>query len=293
MTDPMTDPAADPATLFARRPWRDSPAPPAAALAVPTMLTDEEGRFYRWLTEHWLARRFPEGGEVVDLGCFVGGSTARLAAGHAAAGRPGLIHAYDFFTVSEGLKRQMLYPRGIARFKGEDMLSLSRRLLAPWEDRVTFHRGDLMRRRWPADEPVAALVIDAAKSVALADHIAAQFFPALQPGRSIVVQQDFLHRAQPWLPAQMELLADHFQPLVFLPDASVSYLCLSVPGPAALAAARLEGRDDAALIALVRAAARRLDGLCPAERFERQVESLVSAPGTRVAWQFPQAPRDG
>lgn len=171
-------------------------------------------------------------------------------------------------------------------FEGEGTLPLARQLLAPWEDRITFHRGDLRKKRWSGD-PIALLVVDAAKSVALADHIAAEFFASLIPGRSILVHQDYLHHAQPWLPAQMELLADHFLPLCFVPGASVSFLCLRRPDAAALAAARLAPLSDAALTSLIRANAARLAALCPAEKFARQCASLKARPDTRVAWKFP------
>ncbi|MEI4486944.1 hypothetical protein V8J36_12160 [Frigidibacter sp. MR17.14] len=273
----------EPTQIFAARPWADRAAE-GPARRVPTMLTEEERQYYAWLCRDWMQGA----GEVVDLGCFAGGSTAWLATGHAAAGHPGLVHAFDFFTVSEDLKAALLYPAGIAPFKGEDMLALSRALLEPWDARVTFHRGNLLAKRWPAEDPVEILVIDAAKSTALADHIARQFFPALIPGRSVVVQQDFLHRVQPWLPAQMELFAEFFEPLAHLPDASVSFLCRKVPSAGEIAARQLEGRDDAALTALIMEASARLAPLCPAPRFARQCQSLAEAPGTRLSWKFPR-----
>lgn len=279
-----------PADLFAARPWRRiTPADLGPARAVPAMLRDEESRFYFWLGRDWARGA----GEIVDLGCFVGGSTARLAAGHAAGGHPGLVHAYDQFTASEEAKARHLYAAGLPAFEGEDILPVARALLEPWDRRITFHRGDLMTKRWSGD-PVEVLVLDASKTVALADHCAAEFFPALIAGRSVVVQQDHLHQVQPWLPAQMELLADFFQPLVHCPRDSVSFLCTRVPSPAELAARRLSGLDDAGLIGLIERAAARLAPLCPAESFARQIDCLARRPGARSSWQLARkAPAKG
>ena len=47
------------------------------------------------------------------------------------------------------------------------------------------------------------LVIVAAKTPALADHIAAVFLSAMVPGRSVLIHQDFLHAGLPWLPVQI------------------------------------------------------------------------------------------
>ena len=75
---------------FDALPWLDaSLVVPPTAENVRTMLSDEESRLL-----YWLARHYAEGnGEICDLGCFAGGSTARLAAGVADADRTTLVHA--------------------------------------------------------------------------------------------------------------------------------------------------------------------------------------------------------
>ena len=100
---------------FDARPWDDVDLPPDA-VAVPTMLTDEEGALL-----HWLTRDYATGaGAICDLGCFVGGSTARLASGVAAAGRSTKVHAFDHFTLTEAQKERYLYSAGIAPFRGQE-----------------------------------------------------------------------------------------------------------------------------------------------------------------------------
>ncbi|MCB2131987.1 MAG: hypothetical protein KDD96_06205, partial [Rhodobacteraceae bacterium] len=80
---------------FSGTPWRDiADQIPQRARAVPTMLKAEEQALYFWIARDWAKGA----GAIVDLGCFAGGSTARLAAGAEAAGYAAEIHAYDRFS---------------------------------------------------------------------------------------------------------------------------------------------------------------------------------------------------
>jgi hypothetical protein len=273
---------ATPAELFAAHPWRGLTHPELdAALAIPSMLSPEEAQLYFWLARDWSQNA----GATVDLGTFAGGSAARLAAGHRAAGRGTPVIAYDQFTADETTKQRFLYPAGVAPFKGNDILLLAHRMLTPWKPAVELRAGDILEQAWTSG-PIELLVIDAAKSTALADHIAAEFFPALIPGRSIVVQQDFLHRVQPWLAAQMFLLSDFFTPVARVPRDCMVFLCTRTPTPAAIAAARTETLDDAALVRLVRRAARLYQPLAGRYWFANMVRKLRANPGERTAWKM-------
>lgn len=268
--------------LFAARPWIGADAAlPEAARAVPTMLATEETQLYYWLARHWAKGA----GVIVDLGSFIGGSTARLAAGQADAGRALPVFAYDNFTASEELKAKLLYPAGIAPFDGNDILLEAHRLLTPWKPVVDLRAGDILEQRWGGD-PIEILAIDAAKSAALADHIAEEFFPALIPGRSIVIQQDFLHRVQPWLPAQMALLQRHFRPLARVARDCVVFLCTETPSPEALAQARVSELTDRELTRLVRAAASRYAQMAGRYYFASMVRKISANPQERIAWRM-------
>ena len=278
----MTQQPPRDAAIFTKAPWRQlwlrvlDPAQP-----VPTMLQDEEQRLYYWLTGLWSQ----DAGAVVDLGCFAGGSTARLAAGHRAAGLSGQIHGYDRFTADERTKTKQLYPNGIAPFDGHDILPLARRLLSPWQDRLTLHPGDIEDQVWDGG-PIEILVMDAAKSAETADAIAASFFPALIPGRSVIVQQDFFHWRLPWLPVQMAALGACFTPLASCAGTSMLYRCDRVPDPAALKAAQVADLSDAEMIARLEAAKPGLIGYQPGAKLDRMQAVVAANPGERVAWRF-------
>ena len=269
---------------FAERPWRavtDHDLGPADH--VPTMLSHEESQLY-----FWLARERAAGtGAIVDLGAFAGGSTARLGAG-AAAGRfsPRII-AYDRFTADAQTKERILYQGGIAPFEGRDILLLAHRLLTPFKPAVDLRAGEIEEQIW-ADGPIELLIVDIAKSAASADHVAQTFFPHLIAGRSIVVQQDFLHRYQPWLPAQMSLLSEYFTPLARVSNHSIVFLCTKAPPPEAIARARTALLTDADLTQLVRESALRYRALANRFWFASMVREIASHPEARTAWKLRQ-----
>ena len=267
---------------LAARPWTRLLARTlGGARAVPTMLSGEEQKLYYWLAAFWA-----EGaGEIVDLGCFAGGSTARLAEGRAAAGHAGGVHAFDRFTADARAKAAVLYPAGVAPFEGADILPLAQALLAPWAPAVTFHRGEIDRMGW-AGGPIELLVMDASKTAASGDAMAATFFPHLMAGASLVVQQDCLHWAQPWVPAQMARLAGCFRPVAHAPRDTVVFLCERVPRPDEIAQARIAGSDDAAIDADLAAARARLAPLGLGARIDDSRAALAANPGKRRAFEF-------
>jgi hypothetical protein len=277
MPDAHDTPGRD---AFDSAPWLDLPAAVLAPCrGVPTMLTPAEERLYWWLGAVWAQ----DAGAVVDLGCFLGGSTARLAEGLAAGGRRAQVVAYDRFRIAAVQQRRFLDPSGLPRPEGTDALPLVRRLLAPWGDRVDLRKADLGPGLAWDGGAVEILVVDIAKSAEGADALAAAFFPALVPGRSVVVQQDFLHRAQPWLPAQMALFGDAFEPVAHCPPDSVTFLCRRPVTPARLEAAQVATADDATLADALAAAAESLAGWGLSARVAAQAAALAAAPGARSA----------
>lgn len=276
------------AQVFETRPWLGcAPDSDPRVAAVPTMLAPEERRFYYWLTAHWMRGI----GEAVDLGAFAGGSTARLAAGHQRARHPGAVHAFDRFTADPRVKRRVLYCAGVPVFKGNDILPLAVRLLKPWHGHVRLVRGDIADLGWHG-APIEVLTIDAFKNAALIDQMVGSFFPALIPGRSIVVQQDMLHWAQPWISALMQRFGDAFRPVAHVPATSIAFLLVRPLTPERLRSARIGGISDHDLLAAIEATRARLAGWGLGPAFDRMRAGLMHNPGVRIAWQMrrPDAP---
>jgi len=61
---------------------------------IPGMITPAESRFYYWLT----SRGYTGAGAVVEVGTWLGRSTAYIAAGLRDAGFPEHLHCFDRFT---------------------------------------------------------------------------------------------------------------------------------------------------------------------------------------------------
>ncbi|MEL6203977.1 MAG: hypothetical protein AAFR47_01510 [Pseudomonadota bacterium] len=267
---------------FTSSPWSDlADAALEAAQSVPTMLTPREQKLYFWLTSVWAKGA----GVTVDLGSFAGGSTARLAEGHRAAGRATVTHAFDRFTADEDVKARVLYKSGIAPFEGSDIFPLAQDLLAPWGRSIVFHRGEIEQMSWNSG-PIEILVMDASKAAKTADKMAETFFPHLVPGRSVVVQQDYLHWSQPWVPAQMERLADHFRPCAHERRDTVVFLCTSAPTAEQVRAAATSDLDDSALDECLSSAMVRLTLWDIAPQLDDMRAALAANPGKRRAFEF-------
>lgn len=269
------------AARFAEMPWAGvTDAALGPALAVPSMLSHAESQLY-----HWIGAQAAGFGATVDLGAFAGGSAARLLSGLAQSNAPYHLYAYDRFTADAKARARHLSPYGVALVDQDDIFPLATRLLQPWAGNVTLHRGDILSQSWNGG-PIETLAIDAGKSTQLTDHIAAQFYPALVPGRSIVIHQDFLHAQQPWLCAQMQKLAAHFMPLAHVAKDCVVFLSIKTVTAADLQKAATDHLSDAALMSAVRAAASVYAPMIARPRFGAMVRSIKANPGTRIAWQM-------
>ena len=271
-------------TEFAARPWGTmADADLGLAASVPTMLTPEESQLY-----HWLGRRVQGDGAVVDLGAYAGGSAARLLSGLALAGRRNVVHSYDRFRSSRAFWARYMPDEPLPEADDADLLPVVRRHLAPWADRVELHVGDIGDKRWEGG-PIEILSVDAAKGSAMADHIAGQFFPALVPGRSILVQQDYLMAVQPWLSAQMVGMREQFLPLAHVPKVGMVFLSIAPVTEAALAAGRVNDLTDGKLMQRVREAASWHEAMVPRPVFKAMLEQIKAHPGIRLGWQMRHA----
>jgi hypothetical protein len=203
-----------------RRPWRAA-TPPADVLEVMTMLSHEERQLLFWLASTW----YSGAGAIVDGGCFVGGSSLALAEGlRANPNRPAgaLVEVFDLFEVEPYMID--LYFSDWDFEPGDSFRPVFDRNTEPVRDLLRVTEGDLALHGWDG-RPIEVLFVDIAKSWSLNDLIVEQFFSALIPDRSVVVQQDMAFAYCPWVAITMELLADYFEPVSFAEYNSVVYVC--------------------------------------------------------------------
>jgi SAM-dependent methyltransferase len=188
--------------------WWRWPYP--AQRSIPTMLTLVELRMLNRLADE----HYTGAGCIVDAGCFLGGSTTALADGlRRNLRRRGLaetkrIHSFDRFEV-EDYTRGTFFPKSMPA--GSSFRASFESNVAPYKELVEVHAGDITEYEWTG-EPIEILFIDVAKHWTVCDWVTRQFFPALIPGRSIVVQQDYLyHHWNAWLHVTMELYREYFE----------------------------------------------------------------------------------
>ena len=205
------------------RPWRNV-EPPDDVFLTPTMLArDELVLLYTLARDHCTGA-----GRIVDAGCFLGGSTRALAAGlrDSATASAAPIITYDLFQVE-----QYYYDSFPDEFTGIQVGDSTRhrfdRYLTGLTDWVEVMEGDVMTLGWRG-EPIELLFLDILKTWDINDLFMREFFPRLIPGRSIVVQQDYLYGYCPWIHISMELLADHLRWIDDVPCSRV-YLLETAP----------------------------------------------------------------
>jgi hypothetical protein len=218
------------------QPWATAPLPgrcPVEGLLSPGELN----------TAHWLgARHWRGSGVVVELGTFLGAGTHALAAGlNANPLRPGAgtLVVHDLFVAWQGCEQRCHHPyRAGESFRPLFDLNTARwgRLLSvrdrPLPD--AWEAGDeagLQREHFAERRSVESLFVDAAKSPALSRNILRIFGPFLEPGHSVVVQQDGKWTNW-WLTLHMHALGAALRPWRHVEDGgSLLYRCVAPVAP--------------------------------------------------------------
>lgn len=265
------------------RPWNSRRfALPGWTRNYPTMLTQEEMRMLAWIGE-----MTPVAGAAVDLGAFLGGSSASLALGAARATPPRRVHSYDRFSLDEKVKFQFLYRKGHGFAEGEDALPVFQRFTKPVAGTIEVHQGDVRDARWDRS-PIAVLFIDISKTKQINDHLLATFFPALVPG-SIIVQQDFLFFRNPWLYPTMQKLEGAVEMLSYTDQNSVIFGVHRTPSPQELDAARAKRTSHEETVAAIRHFRAKFTDVRQTEMIDAVLASIEAVPRADKAWQIPNA----
>lgn len=179
--------------VLQNRPW-ESIQLPAQPYPVTMLQLDELKYLY------WLARDATDGpGAIVDIGSWMGGSTAAMAQGvldRGAGKKPSMVHAFDRFVWDAYSK---VFCPTVPLAPGDDMEVQFLRSIETWGHLVVAHKTELESATWNAADEIALLFIDAAGSQNSFKRIMNTFGPGLRPG-SIVVFQDFKHWTTSFLP---------------------------------------------------------------------------------------------
>jgi hypothetical protein len=170
--------------------------------SFPAMLGGEERQVLAFLASRLASRK----GKIVDLGCYLGGSTAALAEGVRQAGMPAnpadpVIVSYDLFVANEFMVQHSLGHYGVQA--GQSFEPVFLQLLGEDRPYVRTVPGDIRQARWDGT-PIDLLFVDILWGWDIQQHVIAQFYTALVPGRSVIAHQDYIYSFYPWLPISME-----------------------------------------------------------------------------------------
>jgi hypothetical protein len=171
------------------------------------MTTDAERECY-----YRLAKVAAGNGAIVELGAWMGASTAYIAAGIRDSGVDAKAHVYDQFISKTGHigKVQAFYDKiGLDKVPVGPSLETFRKNLGPLLGYVEAHQGKIEQMQW-GGEPIALLVTDAPKRVPAISAVLTKLREALQPG-AIMAWQDFCHFPSYEIPACLYRLRDHLE----------------------------------------------------------------------------------
>lgn len=211
------------------RPWLADA--PATATSGPGLLSEGECALL-----YTLARDYYSGeGSIVDLGCFLGRSTAALAYGlrdnPKVSPKPGVIYSYDKFSLPGGVEvylEEYITRLGAKVEAGSEGLwfrPIFDRTIEPFADLVTTYEGSAPPLPYEAG-PIEILFIDIVKTEALGIAVVETMFPHLIPGRSVVIQQDFHHYYGWFIHLCMDFFAEYFRIIVDAAGASCAFVCV-------------------------------------------------------------------
>jgi hypothetical protein len=261
--------------------WRGVTLPAEVGRAR-TMLMQTEQQLL-----HGLARdHFRNEGVIVDAGCFLGGSTLALASGlranprFQATPRRDVIHSYDLFTV-EPWTIGVYFPEDTPRTTSFE--PIFRENIAPFGDLVAVHPGDVKQAPVP-DGPIEILFVDLAKHWTVSDYVVRAFFPRLVPGRSVVIQQDYLYHAwNGWLAVTMEHFSDSFEIIDHTEQNSVVFLYARAAPPEAFARDVIQSLSRAEMKALADRAIARFEP--PQQKILRESQDHFQQLLEKAGWR--------
>jgi hypothetical protein len=167
---------------------------------IPTMLTQQERRYLFWLASTQLKGE----AEIVEVGTWLGGSTACLAAGMEKSVPAKKLHSYDNFVWITGYNARAL---GLKLKEGDDFHPYFRKFVDARVSNVESTKAEIKDIVWKGG-PIEVLFLDAPKNKEDMLHCIDIFFPSLIPGKSTVVFQDFGYAPAYSIPAVVSMMGD-------------------------------------------------------------------------------------
>jgi hypothetical protein len=175
-----------------------------------------ERAYFKWHAQEEVSGT----GAVIDLGTWLGSTTAAMAMGLAANPKPSargaVIHAYDQFLWDPRFDHHSPPTRFGPYGEGDSFRPEFEHVVSRWRERIIVHEGDLLQETW-TNGAIELLLVDAMKSWELATHIVRHFYPALLAEHGYLIHQDFSHCFTPWVPLTSYRLLSYLEPVTDIP----------------------------------------------------------------------------
>jgi hypothetical protein len=174
---------------------------------IPAMTTDAERECYYRLAKDGAAK-----GEVVELGAWLGASSAWIAAGVRDSKAKRKAKVYDRFAdkpVLDQKAERWCAAHGVEHVGRGSAFEQFRTNLGPLLQYVEPNRAEIGGIKWLGG-PVATLICDAPKRVKEIAPVLSAFRKALQPG-SMMAWQDFCHFPSYAIPACLYRIRHHLE----------------------------------------------------------------------------------
>ncbi len=242
---------------------------------IPTMITKEEKLLLSWLAEFFVKGN----GQIVDLGSFLGGSTAFLA--HGLSQNKSVdnikIHCYDVFYIppTDLHVIDYFFPQEKLAFPTDgNILPIFKKYTKSYAENIIVNKGRI-EKIIPSMDNIELLFVDLMKSPISYDHTITHFIPKLVPGKSIMILQDYLYKnSGPWHAILMELLDDYFDLLTHTSVNSVVYSYKKKIPRSVLRDCLWDNIDNESKIALLEKAKLRWSLIPHIEIVENQINNL-------------------
>lgn len=154
---------------------------------IPSMLTHSEKKMLSYLTEFVYTGE----GKILDLGCFLGGSTAFLAHGLTKnLNYSGVIDSFDLFKLGK-YELNSFFPRhNLKSPPNLDTEDMFLNYIHSFKSIVNVHKGNILDFKHNKNK-IEILFIDIMKTTKIYDKVVSEFFTQLIPSKSIVILQDY------------------------------------------------------------------------------------------------------
>jgi predicted O-methyltransferase YrrM len=164
-----------------------------------SMLSEEELVFLEIMSNLIV----PYHGRIVELGAYVGGTSAVFAS--AMVDRKGVVEVYDMFEHNAASRRRLA---GDPDYDEHSFYKTWCRNTEKYRGSIELHKGDFCKSN-ERSERADVVYVDIVKDESLLKPLTELFYKRMAPG-CLLIHQDYFHWQSPWIVPQMEFLSDQF-----------------------------------------------------------------------------------